>query len=105
MDENLNQKLEYYSKINFQNDLKNLENDVNRRIKLNRPKHKDLKSVIEGWIGMPAPISASVMALALVIGISMGMQIQAETAYANHDALGFDVFSTKSPLSLSAPRQ
>lgn len=107
MKKDINRQLEDYSKINFQNDLNNLENDVNRRINISQARQNEPKNHMERWFGMPAYMSASAIAATLIVGIFLGTQIQTEIILDNHDDLGFEVFSAtnaKLPSSLLAPK-
>jgi len=81
MGKDINRQLAHYSNVNLQNDLKNLENDVNRRLRIDQAGHRKPKARIEQWFGMPASVSASAIAMTLVVGIIMGtMQVNPEIA-------------------------
>lgn len=106
MNKNIDRQLDNYSKIDFQNNLRNLENDVNRRISLNQSSRYELKNIIERWFGISAPMGASIMASTLILGVFFGTQIQTGPTMREHDAFGFEVFSvenSKLPSSLLAP--
>lgn len=107
MKKDMNQQLEYYSKINFHNDLKNLEKDVNRRINLMQSDHPALKNRLERWFGFPVSVSASTIAATLVVGIFMGTQLPVDNFKGNRETLGFEVFRVNNaqlPSSLLAPK-
>ncbi len=112
MNDKIDQYLTDYSKVNFQNNLENLEDDVFKRLSKIQSLSKihsgriELKKHLERWFGMPASVSASAFAMTLAIGMFMGTQVQNELLITDHDALGLSVFSatsSKLPSSLLAP--
>ncbi|MCF6216751.1 MAG: hypothetical protein L3J58_11330 [Emcibacter sp.] len=112
MNDKIDQYLTDYSKVNFQNDLENLEDDVFKRLSKRQSLsiiqsiRIDFKNHLERCFGMPASVSASAFAMTLAIGMFMGTQVQNEQQIGDHDALGLSVFSatnSKLPSSLLAP--
>ncbi|PCJ31822.1 MAG: hypothetical protein COA93_10350 [Alphaproteobacteria bacterium] len=100
MNKDIDRALAHYSKINFQNDLKNLdlknlEKDVYGRISQNRYDRNDRKNIIERWFGIPASLGGSIMASTLIVGVFFGAQLQTEPAISEYDEFGFEVFSVK----------
>lgn len=107
MSKNIDQKLAQYSKINFQNDLKNLENDVNNRIFAKQSAINVLKNIVEEWFGMPVRMGVGAIASTMILGIFLGTQLQTDISPVKQDLLGFDVFSASSaqlPSSLLAAK-
>lgn len=118
MNDKIDQYLAHYSKVNFQNDLENLEDDVFKRLSKRQSLSRypflskiqfgriEFKNYLERWFGMPASLSASAIAMTLAIGMFMGTQVQNEILISEHDALGLSVFSatsSKLPSSLLVP--
>ncbi len=112
MNDKIDQYLTDYSKVSFQNDLENLEDDVFKRLSRSQSPSKphsgrvEFKNYLEKWFGMPASVSASAFAMTLAIGMFMGTQVQNELLITDHDALGLSVFSatsSKLPSSLLVP--
>ena len=104
----IDRELDRYSKIDFQNDLRNLEGDVIRRLARRQQGPADLKTLIEKWVGLPMSFSGSAIALTMVLGVVMGTQGQTDMMRDNHDTFGFDVFSATStnlPSSLLVPKE
>ena len=108
MNINIDRTLEHYSRVTFQNNLKNLEKDVHRRIhQKSQSDRNEWKNLIERWFGIPASLGASIMASTLILGVFFGTQVQTRPTMSEHDALGFEVFSVESsklPSSLLAPK-
>lgn len=108
MTADIDQKLARYSEIDFHNDLKNFERDVNIRLYREYSGHINLKNLIERWSGIPFSISAGTLASTLILGIFLGAQMQGEIVPAKSDILGFDIFSatnSRLPSSLLTPKK
>ena len=108
MKQKIDRELGYYSTVDFQNDLSNLENDVNRRLSERQSAPSALKALVEKWFVLPASFSGSAMALTLAGGIFMGTQVQTDLVHDNHDTFGFQVFSATNeqlPSSLLVPKE
>jgi|GEM_PF-2340497 len=98
MTEYIDQQLARYAKIDFQDDLKNLERDVSRRLSVQKPDFfswknlTNLAKLIEEWSGLPFSTGASAIASTLVLGVILG-QLQGHTVPVKRDMLGFEIFS------------
>lgn len=98
-------KLDRYSRVDFKNDLRNLEGDVTRRLARRQRGHIDLNNLMVKWFGLPAFFSGGAIALTMVLGVFMGTQMQTDLVLDSHDTFGFQVFSATSgqlPSSLLA---
>lgn len=105
MSKNIDHHLANYSKINFDNDLKNLEKDVKDRLNASWSAPSEAKNFIETWFGVPISLGLSAVASMMVLGFILGTQLQTETHSVQPDMLGLEVFSAsnaKLPSSLLA---
>ncbi|WP_339864583.1 hypothetical protein [Paremcibacter congregatus] len=105
MNKNLDSQLKHYSKVNFKDDLANLERDVKHQLFSSGPNRNSLQNFMKEWFGMPISISASAVASLMILGIMLGGQLQTDTHLTSADKLGLEVFSVsneKLPSSLLA---
>jgi len=100
MDENIDNQLEKYSKINFDHDLENLTTDVRKQLRADHSSRYRFITFAERLFGMPISLSGSAIASTLIIGIIMGAQFQPENSLAHTDMLDLEVFS---PINSNLP--
>ena len=108
MNNNIDKQLDYYSKINFENDLDSLTSDVKNRMIAEKPFCYSLTNFSEKLFGMPISLSGSALASTLIVGIIMGAQWQPESSLAHTNILDLEIFSPVNanlPSSLLDPQQ
>ena len=96
MNTNIDKLLDYYSKVTFEDDLNKLEQDVKNRL-IDTQQNFSLKYFIEKLFGVPFSLGGSAIAITLIAGIILGIQLPTNNKITNANISDLEIFSPAYP--------